>query len=697
MKQSRYPAYLAQTALILTLGCSTVQQQQPQQTELPLPAEPAARTAINFYSLGDSLTSDIRYEAETDIFQQILANLNEAEEARAEGYYGLAETKVEDACILAKEVDLDLIQDETLCREFKNIMAALAQENGRILFESSIIAEEDPMTWIEGVNMEQFRAGQWTDEELEKIVNKIALKSNVPIEFNQSVRNAIYFFQKSRRKEVEAWISRMGKYQPMIERILTEEGIPSDMVYLAMIESGFNPKAYSRARAAGMWQFIYTTGKIYGLNRNQWVDERYDPVKATYAAARYLNDVYKLTDDWNNVMAAYNCGEGRITRQLDGNENLEYWDMKLPSETRSYVPFYMAAVIICKAPEIFGFDHVQKQPPLEYDLVDVRAGTRLSDAAKCCDTDAADLKSLNPELLTDRVPPDKTYQLRIPKNTKEMFAVEYAKLPAQSAPAQPATNGQYVAVRSGDSFSSIADRNRVSVNALRQANPQITNINRLTVGQRIYLPGSANPAVASASTATASRTTTASTQVQVNRTNTTRYTVQKNDTIGTIATKFKTTYRVIQTLNNMGSSTKIYAGDRLIVPGTATASSTQANTQTASKSSPTTTHIVQRNETLETIARRYGTNFKTIQSLNKMGSGTKIVVGQKLVVPALTVASSATTQSGAKSDVVHIVQKNDTIFDIAQKYGVKYQTLIDFNKISDYRKIKPGDRIVIPK
>ena len=654
-------------------------------------------------AMEDSIPLDIRYEAETDILEQIIADLNEASSARSEGYYGLAETKIEEACILAKEVDLSLIQNEELASRFQEACSALAQENGRVLYESSIIAEEDPMTWIEDLDMEQFRAGQWSDDELEKIVKKIALKCNVPIEFNQNVRNAIYYFQKGRRKEVEVWIQRMGKYQPMIEEILTEEGIPTDMVYLAMIESGFNPKAYSRARAAGMWQFIYATGKIYGLNRNQWIDERYDPIKSTHAAARYLNDIYKISDDWNNVMAGYNSGEGRIARQLEQNENLEYWDMKLPSETRSYVPFFMAAVVISKAPEIFGFDHIVKEKPFEFDTFEVRPGMRLTDAAKCCDTDVTELKALNPELLSDRVPPDKAYQLRIPKNSKEQFAVAYATVPVETAPARPATNLSYVAVRSGDTFSIIADRNHVSLSALRNANPQVDNINRLIVGQRIYLPGGANPATQSASqTASSSRpaSPSTSTTVAVDRNNVTRYTVQKNDTLGTIALKFKTTYRVIQTLNNMGSRTQIYAGDRLIVPATASAAQAQpAEKKTASVATKTTVHVVQKNETLDTIARHYGTSYQTIQNLNKIGNSTKIVVGQKLIVPALsTVASSATQKTATSSgSIIHIVQKNDTIFDIAQRYGVKYQSIIDYNKIADYRKIKPGDRIVIPK
>ncbi|MFC1511940.1 LysM peptidoglycan-binding domain-containing protein [Candidatus Latescibacterota bacterium] len=715
----------------------------PQPAVAPVLAEPQE----------EPIASSIRYEAETDILEQICSCLSEATTARKEGYYGLAETKIEEAFILAQEVDLDLIQDEELSDRFLATLAVVAQESGRILHESSIIAEEDPMAWLEDVDIEQFRSGQWSDEELEKIVIKIALKCDVPIEFNRTVRNAIYYFQNSRRQEIEAWLKRSGRFMPLIQSILEEEGLPSDIAYLAMIESGFKTRAYSRARAAGMWQFIYATGKIYGLNRNQWVDERYDPIKATRAAARHLNDLYKITDDWNNVMAAYNSGQGRIANQLEENENIEFWDLELPRETRNYVPFYMAAVVISKAPEVFGFDNIEKDPPFEFDLVEVHPYTSLSEAAKCCGTDVATLKELNPELLTDRVPPgDESYQLRIPQNTEEIFLAEYSKIPAETY--QPPQE-DHVVVNRGDTFSGIADRYRVPLSQLRAANPQISNINRLSIGQRINLPWNTTRSTRQSTPVTVDRSNTSqyivrrndtlgiiarrfgttyqtiqalnnmgnntriypgnrllvpdpNTPVAADNTNVTEYIVQRNDSLDIIARRFGTTYRTLQTLNNMGNRTTIYPGQKLIIRESATMARTtqqvQEQRQATPSSSETVEYTVQRNESLDIIARRFRTTYQAIQALNNMGNRTIIYPGQRLLVPASTTVASAQSLSGTQPDtasgsggIEYVVKKNDTIYEIGQHYGVDYRKIIEYNNITNHRTIQPGDRIIIPQ
>jgi membrane-bound lytic murein transglycosylase D len=627
LRKKPFQLLLSQFLVIVAAGCAAFSPQK-KTTSLGTDASEIALEA-EIPAVDDTLTA-FTHMPNSETLDQLITCLDEASTARIDGNYGLAETKIEEALILASEVDITSIGDKELLSRFSDVVISIAQEDGRILRESSIIAEEDPTAWLEDVDIEQFRSGQWSDEELEKIVNKIALKCDVPIEFNQKVRNAIYFFQNSRRKEMEAWQSRSGKYLPMMQKIFEEEGLPRDMVYLSMIESGFKPTAYSSARAVGLWQFIYSTGKIYGLDRNQWIDERRDPLKATYAAARHLNDLYKTTDDWNNVMAGYNAGIGRVNRQLEKDENIEYWDMQLPRETQSYVPFFMAAVVISKAPEVFGFDHIEKESPLDFDVVEVNPYTNLSTAAKCCDTDLAILRDLNPELLKDRVPPGtEKYQLRIPKNTCEKFLAAYEQIPAETY--QP-PKVEYVLVGRGDTFSIIANRHRVSVNSLKTANPQIKNINSLSVGQRINMPGGA-----------------------------------------TVATSTQTT----------GSSTR---------------KTTSSSTSAASSTTSTVIYTVKSNDTLGSIARDFGTTFKYIQQLNKMGSSTKIAVGQKLKVPVnkIATATSAKNQEVAAAKV-YVVKKNDTIDNIAQQFGVDYKRVMEHNGISDPRKIKPGDRLEIPR
>jgi membrane-bound lytic murein transglycosylase D len=321
-------------------------------------------------------------------------------------------------------------------------------------------------------------------------------------------------------------------------------------------------------------------------------------------------------------MALYNHSPQQITRQLAQTQNIEYWDMQLPRETQNFVPFFMAATVISKAPEVFGFDNIEKDPPFEYDIVEVHPYTNLSAAAECAGTNVATLKELNPALLRDRVPPGvEKYELRIPKNTSEKFVAAYEKIPVETY--QP-PKVEYVLVQRSDTFSGIAARNHISISALRTANPQINNINRLSIGQRIYMPGTV-------------RTTSSRQPVVVDHENTQTYTVRKNDTLGIIAHQYGTTYPVIQALNNMGSSTRIYPGDTLVVPSTASSSSGASSTSN-------------------------------------------------------TVASN--TSSG---DIVYIVQNNDTVYEISLRYGVDYRKVLEYNQIRNHQLIKPGDRILIPR
>jgi membrane-bound lytic murein transglycosylase D len=289
------------------------------------------------------------------------------------------------------------------------------------------------------------------------------------------------------------------------------------------------------------------------------------------------------------------------------------------------------------------------------------------------------------------------YSLRIPKNTKEKFLVEYAKIPVEKY--EP-PRVEYVRVRRGDTFSGIADRNRISVSRLRAANPNIRNINRLRIGQRINMPGSVRRTASSSRNLAVVSMESAS----VSRENAFEYTVKRNDTLGIIAERFNTNVRTIQTLNNMGRNTKIIIGETLLIPGKPERfdqrkSATSSQTQIVS-SKETFTYSVKRNDTLAAIAEKYNTNVGTLQKLNDMGRSTIIRVGQKLVVSSsqtsdsirgIKVANAGTTK------ITYIVQKGDTLYEIAQKYGVDYRKIKEINEIKDHRNIKPGDKIIILK
>lgn len=229
-------------------------------------------------------------------------------------------------------------------------------------------------------------------------------------------------FQADKRDDFERFLERKGRYEPLITAALDEREMPRDLVYLAMIESGFNPRAYSRSRASGMWQFLRETGRRYGLDVNNAVDERNDPVKATGAALGYLSDLHRRFGSWYLAAAAYNTGEnrvGRIMRRLKGSErgtDEDYYAIwpHLPRETRDYVPLMIAAARISKQPAAYGFDGVQPLEPWSFEEVVVRPGTRLATLAKQAGTTVANLKSLNPQIKLDRTRRDEPATVRVP-------------------------------------------------------------------------------------------------------------------------------------------------------------------------------------------------------------------------------------------------------------------------------------------
>ena len=274
------------------------------------------------------------------------------------------------------------------------------------------------------------------------------VKFDVPIQMNKQVRAYLVYFSTERKAVITQLSGPLHPLSPHDQEVFQEYGLPEDLAYLAMIESGFNNKATSPAAACGMWQFIKGTGLRYGLTIDSYVDERRDPEKATRAAAKYLLDLYKQFGSWYLAAASYNCGEGRVQRELDQSNHKNFWELSanmcLPTETKNYVPQMIAATIIAKNPEKFGFKNVPYQPPVKMDKVQVNEPTSLRAAAFAVNMQADDIQILNPELLRGVTPPDSpNYTLNLPPNSKELFSknitlarIEYpavASRPVQTA------------------------------------------------------------------------------------------------------------------------------------------------------------------------------------------------------------------------------------------------------------------------
>lgn len=408
------------------------------------------------------------YSKEEATLSDILNIYKEAEEALNNRDYSLAEALIDKAAVLSSGIDISAINDESLALRYKNIITLLFQDYGRIFKDVDKINLEDPLKWLEQlseINPEKFRKGKWKDDELLEVVRKISLRCDMPVELNNHVKNSIYFFQTAGKRTMEEWVRRSGRYVPVIQEILEEQGLPLDLAYLAMIESGFNPRAYSHKHCSGFWQFGSSTGGMYGLKRTQWYDQRNDPVKSTKAAAEYLNDLYKMYDDWLLVMAAYNWGPTRVNRQIKKGVT-DFWLMDLPSETKNFVPSFMAAVIILKAPELFGFENISKEAPLSFDTVEVPY-TSLKTAAKCAGVELKIIKDMNPELLKPYTPAAQKYSLKIPAGKRERFLAEYIKQPKEKYLA-PKVDQYYV--KKGDSLWTIAVRHNTSVSMIQSLN-----------------------------------------------------------------------------------------------------------------------------------------------------------------------------------------------------------------------------------
>ncbi|GIW52394.1 MAG: hypothetical protein KatS3mg081_1749 [Gemmatimonadales bacterium] len=307
------------------------------------------------------------------------------------------------------------------------------------------------------------------------------------------VQYYVNFFLTEARDRFEIWLGRLNRYEGMIRSRFRQYGIPEDLVYLALIESGYSNTAVSRAQAVGMWQFIASTGRKYGLQIDDWVDERRDPFKATDAAARHLVDLYEMFGSWYLAAAAYNGGAGRVTRglqRLPGTQgeisDETFFDLSdrryLRRETRDYVPKLIAAALIAKEPERYGFQNVQPLEPLVFDEITVPDQTGLDVLAKLADTTTQALLELNPQYYRGVTPPGRSSVVRVPRGTGTIVAKKYAELP----PSERVTFLEHV-IRRGETLSEIGRRYGVTVRQLQAANPGVHPL-RLRIGARLVIP-----------------------------------------------------------------------------------------------------------------------------------------------------------------------------------------------------------------
>jgi membrane-bound lytic murein transglycosylase D len=406
------------------------------------------------------------------------------------------------------------------------------------------------------------------EEPEEEADTEAEITYDVPIVRNQSVEAHMDYFQTVIRDRFELWLARSGRYIPLMKETFKSYGLPEDLVFVALIESGFNPAAYSRAKAVGPWQFIKGTGRRYGLRIDEWIDERRDPIKSTIAAAKYLRDLYNMFGSWPLALASYNAGEGKVMRAMARTRSDDFWDLRstrhLRRETKNYVPKFMAATIIAKNPEKYGFK-LDPWEPLQFDEVVIESPTDLRVIAQAAGVTYKDLKDLNPELRSIITPLNyKDYVLKLPYGTKQAFLENFSNIPPEKRMIQLRHR-----VRRSETLSVLARRYGTSVQAIRELNG-LGRSNIIRQGNYLLIPMSSKVAARQerqerekVSTATPSSITrTPEDEPGLKKI---VYKVRRGDTLWKISKFFNVPVSKIREWNSMKHPSRLMAGKRLVL------------------------------------------------------------------------------------------------------------------------------------
>lgn len=592
-----------------------------------------------------------------------------AEKAQEAENEEAASARSDEADVLTADWSPELLKQaevQALLQRLKEVQDQLAAEEAPGT-EPGLKAQEE----VVSISGDELRA------ELERVrAAEQGATYDYPIDLNDKVLTWVSLFSTTKRGFMENALGRASMYMPMIRQVFAEEGVPSDLAYLAVIESGFRNEAKSRAKAVGMWQFIRSTGRIYGLTADSWVEERRDPVKATRAAARYLKRLYEISGDWYLAASGYNAGPLTLERAIQNVGTRNFWDLArsrwLRTETKNYIPELCAAILVGRNPERYGLN-IALLAPYTYETVTVSSMTSLTVLARYAGTDAGTLKALNPELLRGSTPPG-VYQLRVPPGKAMDFLRQLVRLPAGKR-----LDFKTYVVRKGDTLAKVAKRFKLAPEDLLDAN-DIT-AKQFKPGRRVMVPP---PAAALEDRASASRS--ARTKSIGDRPLPLRPATPR-DPVGPQKAEVKPETPAAHPGSGIAQALPLPGQSEPVLP-TSPRPLEETTPPTSTKAAASTALILRakRGDTLAKLARAHGVSLSELMRLNPEAVKA-LHPGDEVRLPG-----SAAAVPTAIAATVHRVLKGETLASIARKYGADPKDLKAWNRLKGDR-IQAGQRL----
>lgn len=504
------------------------------------------------------------------------------------------------------------------------------------------------------------RLGPWEEGEPaeESVIDEVQF--DFPVTINKQVEYYIDFFTGKHRKTFELWMSRSTRYLPMIQEHLREAGLPEDLAYLAMIESGYNERAYSRARAVGIWQFIRSTGRSYGLVINGYIDERRDPIKSTRAAVAYLSALYDEFDSWYLAVAGYNAGEGKIRKAIKRYKTTDFWEIAqkryLKLETKRYVPKLIAAILISKEPEKYGFTNIQYQPSLAYETVEVPRWTSLKAVALACSLEPKELRSYNNELRKEFTPPDKaSYAIKVPVGKKDLVEKNLPRVQAVVTTDYKTHN-----VKKGETLNSICKKYGLSKTLILKSNNLRTA--GLKTGQRLRIPYQTTSYEMLPEGSVAKGYLAA----ENSGGNFVLHKVRRGETVSGLARLYNVPIHLIAAWNDIRDISRITAGQQLVFY-------VQDNTQQYAQ-------VSQKEKSIKQLVALKAKERKDTQE------APQIAEAINASIPAIN--------ENIDDQAYYIVQQGDSLWNISRGFGLTPLKLRQLNGLAN-NDIYPGDRLLI--